>query len=202
MNKKNTSPTSDAPAAASGKKAKAEKTTAFNALKEHEAGLRRAQIMAGLAHVITKPDGSFESWSETLPELIGVDPDEVVPSTRKWLDLIHPADRERFRKTALAARDAAKRADVGYRLIRSDGTCIHVRQVMEPIPGGADAQGRMRWFNTLQDVTAQKRDEERIKRLNRVYAVLSGINSLIVRVRGRDELFREACDLAVQHGNF
>jgi diguanylate cyclase (GGDEF)-like protein len=44
--------------------------------------------------------------------------------------------------------------------------------------------------------------ERRIKRLNRVYAVLSGINALIVRARDRDELFREACRIAVEHGQF
>jgi diguanylate cyclase (GGDEF)-like protein/PAS domain S-box-containing protein len=203
MNKKNTQPASAAAdTAIPGKKAGAATTISLSALKEREAGLRRAQLMANLAHVITKPDGSFESWSETLPGLIGVQPDEIVPSTRKWLDLIHPADRDLFRSTALAARAQARRADVEYRLSRSDGTWIHVRQVMEPIPGAADAQGRLRWFNTIQDVTDQKRAEERIKRLNRVYAVLSGINSLIVRVRGRQELFKEACGLAVKHGNF
>ena len=39
-------------------------------------------------------------------------------------------------------------------------------------------------------------------RLNRVYAVLSGINMLIVRVRNRDELFTQACRIAVEHGQF
>jgi diguanylate cyclase (GGDEF)-like protein len=66
------------------------------------------------------------------------------------------------------------------------------------------------------DVTARKRDEaellrfgtamkataERVRRLNRVYAVLSGINALIVRVRDREELYREACRIAVEDGNF
>src|SRR5450756_2213125 len=32
--------------------------------------------------------------------------------------------------------------------------------------------------------------------------MLSGINTLIVRVRDRDELFREACRVAVEHGQF
>jgi len=41
-----------------------------------------------------------------------------------------------------------------------------------------------------EDITDQKRAEIRINRLNRVYAVLSGINSLIVRVRDRNQLFR------------
>ena len=51
-----------------------------------------------------------------------------------------------------------------------------------------------------RDVTERKNDEAKIKRLNRVYAVLSGINALIVRVRDRNELFREACEIAVDVG--
>lgn len=35
-----------------------------------------------------------------------------------------------------------------------------------------------------------------------MYAVLSGINTLIVRVRNRDELFKEACRIAVEQGGF
>src|SRR6185295_19988365 len=53
-----------------------------------------------------------------------------------------------------------------------------------------------------EDITEQKRGEVRIKRLNRVYAVLSQINALIVRVRDREELFREACRIALEHGRF
>ncbi len=39
-------------------------------LRESEAGLHRAQLMAKIAHIITGPDGSFERWSDTLPQLI------------------------------------------------------------------------------------------------------------------------------------
>ena len=175
--------------------------TSLSALREQAAGLRRAQLMANLAHVVTAPDGSFETWSETLPELIGVKPDDIVRSTRRWLDLVHPDDRARFRDTALAARVDCRRRDIEYRLWRSGGW-IHVRQVMEPIGAERPAASALRWFNTLQDITAQKAAEEKIGRLNRVYAVLSAINSLIVRVKERDELFQSACDLLVRHGNF
>ena len=41
-----------------------------------------------------------------------------------------------------------------------------------------------------------------VVRLNRVYATLSGINALIVRVRSREELFREACRIAIDSGRF
>ena len=79
---------------------------------------------------------------------------------------------------------------------------IQVWQVFEPIQGAPDADGRVRCFNTLQDVTEQTQAEHRIKRLNRVYAVLSGINTTIVRVRERGELFRDACRIAVDAGQF
>lgn len=52
------------------------------------------------------------------------------------------------------------------------------------------------------EITERKQSETRVKRLNRVYAVLSGINTLIVRVQERDELFREACRIAVEFGGF
>src|SRR5437773_4656773 len=44
--------------------------------------------------------------------------------------------------------------------------------------------------------------QRHIARLNRIYAVLSGINSTIVRVREREELLREACRIVVRAGGF
>jgi diguanylate cyclase (GGDEF)-like protein/PAS domain S-box-containing protein len=50
---------------------------------------------------------------------------------------------------------------------------------------------------------AERREAEaKVRRLSRVYAVLSGINSLIVRVHDRDELFEEACRVATNEGGF
>jgi diguanylate cyclase (GGDEF)-like protein len=48
----------------------------------------------------------------------------------------------------------------------------------------------------------RQRQQINIERLNRIYAVLSGVNSLIVRVRDRSELFRSACRIAVDEGRF
>jgi diguanylate cyclase (GGDEF)-like protein/PAS domain S-box-containing protein len=54
----------------------------------------------------------------------------------------------------------------------------------------------------MRDVTDRKEAETRIVQLNRVHAMLSGINALIVRVRHRDELFSEACRIATDEGGF
>ncbi len=43
---------------------------------------------------------------------------------------------------------------------------------------------------------------ERIKRLNRLYAVASGINEAIIRIPGEQQLYLEACRIAVERGGF
>ncbi len=87
-------------------------------LQEREAGLRRAQLMAKLAHVITGADGDFESWSDTLPSLIGMQPASMPRSTREWLDIMHPEDREALRAKSIEAGATGRRVDIEYRLRR------------------------------------------------------------------------------------
>jgi diguanylate cyclase (GGDEF)-like protein/PAS domain S-box-containing protein len=53
-----------------------------------------------------------------------------------------------------------------------------------------------------EDITDSRQAQVRIAYLNRVYAVLSGINGLIVRVRDREELFRDSCRIAIAQGGF
>jgi len=53
-----------------------------------------------------------------------------------------------------------------------------------------------------EEITERKRAEALIIRLNRLYSILSGINAAIVRIRNRQELFDEACRIAVKHGQF
>lgn len=48
----------------------------------------------------------------------------------------------------------------------------------------------------------RKRAEERLIRINRLYAVLSQVNQLVVRATSRDEVFEGACRIAVEQGLF
>ncbi len=80
-----------------------------------------------------------------------------------------------------------------------------------------DAAGNIvKWFGTCTDIDDMKvaelnildanrtlrESEISIKRLNRVYALLSGINTLIVRAGDRNDLVTEACQIAVEQGQF
>lgn len=52
------------------------------------------------------------------------------------------------------------------------------------------------------DLTERLQAERRAARLSRIHQVLSGINSAIVRIRNRQELFEEACRITVHAGGF
>src|SRR5450756_3181898 len=85
-------------------------------------------------------------------------------------------------------------------LLRQDGREIPVSQVLIAHKG---SDGSVEYLSTIaRDITLQKEHEQRITGLNRVYAVLSGINTTIVRTRDRQELFDEACRIAVELGKF
>ncbi|MBE0548240.1 MAG: GAF domain-containing protein, partial [Rubrivivax sp.] len=85
-------------------------------------------------------------------------------------------------------------------ILGADGLEIPVLQVILAHKG---PDGTVAYMSTIaRDITQSKTSEARIARLNRVYAVLSGINTAIVRIRDDGELFSEACRIAVEHGQF
>jgi len=99
-----------------------------------------------------------------------------------------------------AKRDGVVRAVEDEVFWRKDGSSFPVEYTTAPIRNERnEITGAVVAF---RDVTERKESENKIGRLNRVYAVLSGINTLIVRVRNRDELFKEACRVAVEQGGF
>ncbi|MBU0474482.1 MAG: response regulator [Bacteroidetes bacterium] len=52
------------------------------------------------------------------------------------------------------------------------------------------------------EIEIRKKAEEGIKKINRVYAVLSNINQVIIRVHDTNQLFKDACTIAVNDGKF
>ena len=84
--------------------------------------------------------------------------------------------------------------------LRPDGKEMPVLQV---IIAHKRVDESVAYLSTIaRDITLRKAQELKIARLNRIYSVLSGINTTIVRVHEEDELFREACRIAVEHGRF
>jgi PAS domain S-box-containing protein/putative nucleotidyltransferase with HDIG domain len=66
-----------------------------------------------------------------------------------------------------------------------------------------DADGRYYgrvWY--FRDITVQKEAEERIGRLNLLYATLSGANSAVIRSNNRRDLCQSICRVVAQHGGW
>jgi diguanylate cyclase (GGDEF)-like protein len=57
-------------------------------------------------------------------------------------------------------------------------------------------------WRVAKDRSKRKGAEDRLKHLNRVYAMATGISASMVRVRDRADLFNRSCQIAVEDGEF
>jgi len=145
-------------------------------------------------------DGSHNYYvSPAYEKIWGRTCESLCTEPASWAESIHPDDRV----SALAQISQGQNAagfDLELRIVRTDGEVrwIHIRGYL--ILDDAGLPYRM--AVVASDVTPRKQGEIKIRHLNRVYAVLSQISALTVRVTEREELFREACRIAVEAGAF
>ncbi|HEX9641799.1 MAG TPA: GAF domain-containing protein, partial [Candidatus Krumholzibacteria bacterium] len=131
--------------------------------------------------------------------LLGVErPEDAVGRTS--LDFFSPElAREHGEEDDEIARSGLPLADRVRRFVLPGGGVRWSSTTKAPIK---DDKGQVSGIVGIsRDITEREQAEEKIRRLNRVYAVLSGINGLIVRVTDREELYREACRIAVEAGH-
>ena len=114
------------------------------------------------------------------------------------VDLRPPEELPRlYANLRSATNDTLEKAGA-WRHRKKDGSIIDVEITSHPML----FDGRACKFVLSHDITDRILADRKIARLNRVYALLSGINSAIVRIRDRDALFKEACRLATMEGGF
>ncbi len=117
-----------------------------------------------------------------------------------WTESIHEDDRARILDRLKSYADNPVNDTFEFRIVRPGGSIRWILTRQFPL---RDRKGRpYRIIGVATDITERREAEARIQHLNRVYAVLSGINTLIVRAGTRAELFTEACKIAVDHGDF
>lgn len=105
----------------------------------------------------------------------------------------HDAVRERTRRLAVPGAAVPPQEQVHVRL---DGARMQVESRAVALESGGERLALV----VVRDIGERKAQEARIARLHRIQVMLSAINSAIVRIRDRDELLREACRIAVEHG--
>lgn len=105
----------------------------------------------------------------------------------------HEASRARMRELDRPGRSVPPMEQV-HRRLDGVGLQVEVRAV------SIELAGEVHSLTVIRDIGERKAQEERIARLHRIQVMLSAINSAIVRIRDRGELFQEACRIAVEHG--
>jgi diguanylate cyclase (GGDEF)-like protein/PAS domain S-box-containing protein len=167
-----------------------------------ETELRFRQVAENINEVFWLTDPSMSEILYVSPayeSVWGRRVEDLYRSPGDWIMAIHPNDRRRVSEATQIMRVGGT-YDEEYRIVRPDGAVRWIRDRGFPVRGEDGAVIRLAGIS--DDVTEQRLAEAGIHRLNRVYAVLSGINALIVRASDRHLLLRDACRIAVNAGGF
>jgi PAS domain S-box-containing protein len=115
------------------------------------------------------------------------------------LQFIHPDSQESVvRKMEELLSDKNSSQLVEEKFIRLDGTPFDVE--LKAIPTVYEHKNAIQVI--VHDITQRKKSALELTKINRVYALISQINNLIIRTHNQEELFQEICNIAVNFGKF
>ena len=114
-------------------------------------------------------------WSEEMFQIFGFDPQQGFPERDRWLQRIHPEDRDKVKRQASNRMFVQKvDSDVEYRIVLPDGTVKHIHGLAHPVLGPNEELIEV--VGTVVDITEHKHAEEARDRLRQLEADLAHIN--------------------------
>lgn len=177
----------------------AERRHALGELAESEIRFRQlAENIRDVFFLVDAATGNMLYVSPIYAEVWDRSRESLYAKSDSWLDAVHPDDREHVVRRYRQSRQSGE-FKLKYRIYTSRGV-RWVKAQTFPIRDPSGAVYRI--AGIAEDVTESELQQRRIERLSRIQAVLSGINSAIVRIHERSALLDEACRIAVMHGGF
>lgn len=143
-------------------------------------------------------NGVVTSWNKGAEIVFGFSSNEMIGTS--ILRLI-PLDRHDEEQDILAKIRRGERIE-NFETLRKtkDGSLIDVSVTISPI---LDSDRNLIGISKIaRNVTDRKQQEIRIQHLNRVYAVLSDINQMIVREKQPLMILESSCNISVERGRF
>ena len=129
------------------------------------------------------PEEDFMVWNDRMFELYGISQGSFTSSIDAWRNALHPDDKDRAFAECLAALNGEKEFETSFRVLRPDGTVVHIKAdgiVTRNAEGKA-----IRMIGINRDITDQKRLEEALEhRLVALTSPLSATSDIIF-----DDLF-------------
>ncbi len=132
--------------------------------------------------------------------MLGYAPEDLSMSAQRWVELLHPDDRERavaLYSDFLAGRVPDYRSE--FRLRAADGTWRWMLSIGSIIEREGDGRP-LRVLGTHTDISLEKERQAHIEWAARLRSVLAAINEAVVQLDDRDALLAEACRITVERG--
>ena len=129
--------------------------------------LREAQRLAQIGSWELDIAGNRLFWSEELYRIFEMDPKDGPGDYKRFLQIVHPEDRERVDQAYRNALRNREPYEVEHRMITTDG---HVRQIRERGESSYDEDGKpLRSIGTAQDITDIRRMESQMQLLGTAF---------------------------------
>ncbi|MHB8872053.1 MAG: PAS domain S-box protein [Myxococcaceae bacterium] len=142
-------------------------------------------------------DSGHVRWSVAVPRLFGLPPGGFSGRYDDYLAFVHEEDRAALaRRIGDTVEGRSEEYAAEYRIVQPDGT---VRWM--------GSRGRMlgrtrRMAGAVWDITGTKQLEAHAARLQQIRAMAGDVQDMLARSRGIDLMFREACRIAIEKGQF
>jgi PAS domain S-box-containing protein len=152
-----------------------ERKRAEETLRRSEAYLAEAQRLSHTGSWAWDPRAEkILYWSEEMFRMFGVDPQEGIPTDRRFGQIVHPEDHDRVYEHVQKSITQKNDYVVECRIVLPDGTIRHVEAIGHPV---LDASGEViECVGTALDVTERKRAEAERERLRQLQAELARMN--------------------------
>ena len=180
-------------------RARADRARAEALLRESEASMRAIFEHASVGIVHTAIDGTYLRANRKYCEMTGYSEAEL--TGRRGRDLAHPDEKaasRHLRERLLAGEIDTYAAEKRY--LRKDGATIWLRRSVSLV---RDAAGEPMYFiRVVDDVTAHKAAEARLRQVDRARRVLAEGNRALVHAADEAELLAGMCRIAVETGGY
>lgn len=143
--------------------------------------------------IVVFNDAAEEIFGYGADAVLGMDLDVLLPEASRELHRLHV---QNFAQDPHLTRGVSSRKTLWGR--HRDGSLF-------PIEAGISKRlenGKALYTAVVRDISRRLQQEERIARLTRLYAILSGINATIIRVNDEQALYAEICRIATEKGGF
>ncbi len=131
-----------------------------------------------------RPDSLY--LSPQIEGLLGRPADDYLSDPSLWYSQVHPDDVEHIAEAWRAARSGEGPFECEYRMVRTDGTVVWIRDGAVPVRDGAGAI--LCWQGVMYDITGGKAHEQELREAREKYrALVENLPAIVYMVAPDDD---------------